>query len=76
MDTFTGVITTGIYCRPGCPAQPLRRNMLPFGHPAAALVAAAEVFDQLCVKLGRRQHAIELRQRVVDRVGQGDGGDG
>ncbi len=39
MDTFTGVITTGIYCRPGCPAQPLRRNMLPFGHPAAAEAA-------------------------------------
>jgi AraC family transcriptional regulator of adaptative response / DNA-3-methyladenine glycosylase II len=39
MDTFTGVITTGIYCRSGCPAQPLRRNMLPFGHPAAAEAA-------------------------------------
>jgi len=39
MDTFTGVITTGIYCRPGCPAQPLRRNMLPFDHPAAAEAA-------------------------------------
>ena len=39
MDTFTGVITTGIYCRHGCPAQPLRRNMLPFGHPAAAEAA-------------------------------------
>ena len=39
MEHFTGVITTGIYCRPGCPAQPLRRNMLPFGHPAAAEAA-------------------------------------
>ena len=39
MDTFTGVITTGIYCRQGCPATPLRRNTLPFGHPAAAEAA-------------------------------------
>ena len=39
MDTFTGVVTTGIYCRRGCPATPLRRNMLPFGHPAAAEAA-------------------------------------
>lgn len=39
MDTFTGVVTTGIYCRHGCPATPLRRNMLPFGHPAAAEAA-------------------------------------
>ena len=39
MDTFTGVVTTGIYCRPGCPATPLRRNTLPFGHAAAAEAA-------------------------------------
>jgi AraC family transcriptional regulator of adaptative response / DNA-3-methyladenine glycosylase II len=39
MATYTGVVTTGIYCRSGCPAQPLRRNMLPFGHPAAAEAA-------------------------------------
>ena len=39
MDTFTGVVTTGIYCRKGCPATPLRRNMLPFGHAAAAEAA-------------------------------------
>jgi AraC family transcriptional regulator of adaptative response / DNA-3-methyladenine glycosylase II len=39
MPTYTGVVTTGIYCRKGCPAQPLRRNLLPFGHPAAAEAA-------------------------------------
>src|ERR1700690_4288312 len=39
MDTFTGVVTTGIYCRRGCPATPLRRNTPPFGHPAAAEAA-------------------------------------
>jgi AraC family transcriptional regulator, regulatory protein of adaptative response / DNA-3-methyladenine glycosylase II len=39
MQGFTGVVTTGIYCRDGCPATPLRRNMLPFGHSAAAEAA-------------------------------------
>ncbi|MGO9876674.1 MAG: AlkA N-terminal domain-containing protein [Acidimicrobiia bacterium] len=40
MDTFTGVVTTGIYCRSvGCPASPLRRNLLPFGTAAAAEAA-------------------------------------
>src|ERR1700732_515878 len=39
METLTGVVTTGIYCRRGCPATPLRRNTLPFGHPAAAEAA-------------------------------------
>src|SRR6478736_369042 len=39
MRNFQGVITTGIYCRPGCPATPLRRNTLPFNHAAAAEAA-------------------------------------
>jgi len=39
METLTGVVTTGIYCRMGCPATPLRRNTLPFGHAAAAEAA-------------------------------------
>jgi AraC family transcriptional regulator of adaptative response / DNA-3-methyladenine glycosylase II len=39
METLTGVVTTGIYCRKGCPATPLRRNTLPFGHAAAAEAA-------------------------------------
>ena len=40
MDTFTGVVTTGIYCRSvGCPASPHRRNLLPFEHSAAAEAA-------------------------------------
>jgi AraC family transcriptional regulator of adaptative response / DNA-3-methyladenine glycosylase II len=40
VDTFTGVVTTGIYCRSvGCPASPLRRNLLPFGNAAAAEAA-------------------------------------
>ena len=40
MDTFTGVVTTGIYCRSvGCPGQPLRRNTRPFDNAAAAEAA-------------------------------------
>ena len=39
MHGYTGVVTTGIYCRPGCPATPLRRNTLPFGNAAAAEAA-------------------------------------
>jgi AraC family transcriptional regulator of adaptative response / DNA-3-methyladenine glycosylase II len=39
MRNFQGVITTGIYCRPGCPATPLRRNTLSFNHAAAAEAA-------------------------------------
>ncbi len=39
MDVFTGVVTTGIYCRAGCPATPLRRNMRPFTNSAAAEAA-------------------------------------
>ena len=40
MVTYTGVVTTGIYCRSvGCPATPNRRNVVPFDHPAAAEAA-------------------------------------
>jgi AraC family transcriptional regulator of adaptative response / DNA-3-methyladenine glycosylase II len=33
---FTAVITTGIYCRPGCPGTPKGDNVRPFAYPAAA----------------------------------------
>jgi AraC family transcriptional regulator of adaptative response / DNA-3-methyladenine glycosylase II len=39
MQTFTAVVTTGIYCRPGCPGTPLRRNTRPFAYAAAAEAA-------------------------------------
>ena len=39
-DQFYGVITTGIVCRPGCPARtPLRKNVRMFGDLEAALLA-------------------------------------
>src|SRR3977135_2417810 len=37
---FTGVRTTGIYCRPVCPVHPARSRNVEF-HPSAAAAAAA-----------------------------------
>ena len=39
MTTYSAVVTTGIYCRPGCAARPLARNVHTFDHPAAAEAA-------------------------------------
>ena len=39
MTTYSAVATTGIYCRPGCGARPLARNVRLFDHPAAAEAA-------------------------------------
>jgi AraC family transcriptional regulator of adaptative response / DNA-3-methyladenine glycosylase II len=36
MEQFTAVVTTGIYCRPGCSGQPLARNTRPYAYAAAA----------------------------------------
>ncbi len=39
MTEFTGVVTTGIYCRPGCSGNPLTRNTRPYTSAAAAEAA-------------------------------------
>jgi len=39
VSTFTGVVTTGIYCRPGCSGAPLERNTRPYTFAAAAEAA-------------------------------------
>jgi AraC family transcriptional regulator of adaptative response / DNA-3-methyladenine glycosylase II len=39
MQSFTGVVTTGIYCRPGCNGRPLERNTRPYASAAAAEAA-------------------------------------
>ena len=39
MPSYSAVVTTGIYCRPGCPARPSPRNVRPFATAAAAEVA-------------------------------------
>lgn len=39
MQSFSAVVTTGIYCRPGCGAQPLAANVRRFSLAAAAEAA-------------------------------------
>ena len=39
MTTYSAVVTTGIYCRPGCGARPLARNVRAFDLAAAAEAA-------------------------------------
>jgi AraC family transcriptional regulator of adaptative response / DNA-3-methyladenine glycosylase II len=39
MTTYSAVVTTGIYCRPGCAARPLAQNVQTFDHLAAAEAA-------------------------------------
>src|SRR5690349_3153336 len=39
MATFSAVVTTGIYCRPGCVAKPLAENVQTFSLAAAAEAA-------------------------------------
>jgi AraC family transcriptional regulator of adaptative response / DNA-3-methyladenine glycosylase II len=39
MSGFSGVVTTGIYCRPGCGGRPHPRNVRPFANAAAAEAA-------------------------------------
>ena len=39
MDAIAAVVTTGIYCRPGCGAQPQARNVRTFSLAAAAEAA-------------------------------------
>src|SRR5947199_3554218 len=39
MEAFSAVVTTGIYCRPGCSARPNPANVRPFGSAAAAEAA-------------------------------------
>jgi AraC family transcriptional regulator of adaptative response / DNA-3-methyladenine glycosylase II len=39
VEPFTAVVTTGIYCRAGCPATPLRRHTRPYAYAAAAEAA-------------------------------------
>ena len=39
MTTYSAVVTTGIYCRPGCAAQPRAENVRTFGLAAAAEAA-------------------------------------
>src|SRR5919106_2694373 len=39
MEGFSAVVTTGIYCRPGCSARPNPENVRPYRSAAAAEAA-------------------------------------
>lgn len=39
MGQYTAVVTTGIYCRPGCPSEPREQNVMSFAYAAAAEAA-------------------------------------
>jgi AraC family transcriptional regulator, regulatory protein of adaptative response / DNA-3-methyladenine glycosylase II len=39
MTAYSAVVTTGIYCRPGCAGRPLAQHVRAFDHPAAAEAA-------------------------------------
>jgi AraC family transcriptional regulator of adaptative response / DNA-3-methyladenine glycosylase II len=39
VTTYSAVVTTGIYCRPGCRAKPLAENVRTFDHAASAEAA-------------------------------------
>src|ERR1700722_13039025 len=39
MEGFSAVVTTGIYCRPGCSARPLPRNVRHYSTAAGAEAA-------------------------------------
>jgi len=77
-----GVTTTGIYCRPSCPARtPLRRNVRFFAVPAAAVAAGFRACKRCspdAVPGGRRwDHRADLAGRALTLVANGvvdDGG--
>src|SRR5690242_10016833 len=80
------VTSTGIYCRPGCPAKiPLRRNVRFFPHPAAAEAAGfracarcrpdAVAFAGTSSTVARALKLIDagaLGDEDVERLGVGD----
>ncbi len=57
MTTYSAVVTTGIYCRPGCAARPLAPNVQTLASAIAALAVGREipeVSDFVAFRLGQR----------------------
>jgi len=48
---FTGVVTTGVFCKPSCPGRPLRRNVRFFATAEAASAAGLRACKR-CRPLG------------------------
>jgi AraC family transcriptional regulator of adaptative response / DNA-3-methyladenine glycosylase II len=77
----TGVLTTGIYCRPSCPARtPLRRNVRFFASPAAAqqagLRACRRCRPELAPDAADVDPAADLAARALRLIDAGAGDDG
>lgn len=79
MDPYAAVVTTGIYCRPGCGARPRTDNVVPY--PIAAAAEAAGYRACLRCRPYRQQPrapagAPDLVCRAVQRILDGalDGG--
>jgi AraC family transcriptional regulator, regulatory protein of adaptative response / DNA-3-methyladenine glycosylase II len=73
---YLGVMTTGIYCRPSCPARTPRRENCRFFTSAAAAVAAGFRACRRCrpdALPGSRQwdHRTDLAARAVRLIGDG-----
>jgi AraC family transcriptional regulator of adaptative response / DNA-3-methyladenine glycosylase II len=62
VTTYSAVVTTGIYCQPGCAGRPLAQNVRTFDHPAAAEAAGFRACH-------RCRPYWEGLIHVVDRVG-------
>jgi len=80
---FTGVKTTGIYCRPVCPARtPLERNVTFFAHAAAAEEAGFRPCRRCRPELApgspdwdRTPELVVRALRLIDEGALDDGGD-
>jgi AraC family transcriptional regulator, regulatory protein of adaptative response / DNA-3-methyladenine glycosylase II len=73
---YLGVVTTGIYCRPSCPARTPRRENCRFFTSAAAAVAAGFRACRRCrpdALPGSREwdHRTDLAARAVRLIGSG-----
>jgi AraC family transcriptional regulator of adaptative response / DNA-3-methyladenine glycosylase II len=66
---YTGVLTTGIYCRPICPARtPARRNVRFFRHPAAAEAAGFRPCRRCRPELSPGDPGWDVRADLVGRA--------
>ncbi|TQM76906.1 DNA-3-methyladenine glycosylase II [Thermopolyspora flexuosa] len=66
---YTGVLTTGIYCRPICPARtPARRNVRFFRHPAAAEAAGFRPCKRCRPELSPGDPGWDVRADLVGRA--------
>ncbi|MET9486852.1 helix-turn-helix domain-containing protein [Nocardia sp. NPDC006630] len=73
MDTFQGVVTTGIYCLPPCPGRPLSENVVSFASAAGAEAAGFRACHRCRPYRGDRRpsNSSELVCRAVDLIASG-----